>query len=242
MSHSKKTTTNDGDDAPHDYANQYLQHFADFKKCYVGDEIVEDDENDNDYQQKSSLSMDEDYESDVEKNKNEKESEEEKSDDELESKEEEEEEEEKEEDEDEDEEEEEEEESVNFKSISHVYISVVPDRNGSLICYGFDIGSTIYGIQIVREISKSLHCDEYPTYYNEKHVFLINRIIEMAFYDSDDRDRYSVEENEEWQILSEQAFGKTLTSNDVGNWEKLHEQEIPECGFVVTTIVKCDDI
>lgn len=133
-------------------------------------------------------------------------------------------------------------ESVDYSDITHVYISIIPDKKGRLLCYGFDFRSAPLGILIIKAIENSLYGGDYDC-YNSQHEMLINRIINLGFYDvEDDNNRYSSEEQLEWETLSEKLFGKILINSDVGDWERLYEQDVAACGFVVTTIVKCDEV
>ena len=130
---------------------------------------------------------------------------------------------------------------VQFDRMTHVYVSVKPGTGGRIVCYGFDCRTTDYGTRIVKQIHDSLSVNTSTCYYNERHRTLIDRILCMAFYDSADDDACTDDERREWKHLSTELFGKVLTSADVGYWEHLHEQEVPLCGFVTTTFVKCNE-
>ena len=75
-----------------------------------------------------------------------------------------------------------------------------------------------------------------------EHRDLIDRIIEMAFYDSEDRDRFTKQDNERWDEMSQSLFGTILTSSDVGDWIVLAEKDVTACGFVVVTFVHCKEV
>lgn len=129
-------------------------------------------------------------------------------------------------------------------AMTHIYISVKLDKFKNLICYGFDVSSTPWGIDITTCIQMSLQKqnDGNIGRYDEEHKLLINRIIEMAFYDSSDEDRFTREDNRRWFDLSRRLFGKVLTSNDVGEWLRLSERDVTKCGPTISTIVHCDDM
>ena len=130
-----------------------------------------------------------------------------------------------------------------LQTVTHVYISVVKRESNRSICYGFNVISTKYGPGIVKAIRHSLIDEEDPLRndYSEEHRFLMNRIVEMAFYDSDDEERFSKEENERWGYVSENLFGAVLGSEDVGVWTELTENEVSRCGNVTTTFVHCNE-